>query len=63
MLKRLVLVGCNFDDLPPEVCGESYSRLRGEPFDENNVFSTYGIRLNDMPLSLEGLPEPVRLNF
>ena len=49
MLKRLVLVGCNFDELPPEVCGESYSRLRGEPFDEKNVFSTHGIQLNDMP--------------
>jgi hypothetical protein len=23
--------------------------LRGEPFDEKNVFSTHGIQLNDMP--------------
>ncbi len=38
-------------------------RLRGETFDEKNVFSTHGIQLTDMPLSLEGFPEPVRLNF
>ena len=28
-------------------------RLRGETFDEKNVFSTHGIQLTDMPLSLE----------
>jgi internalin A len=38
-------------------------RLRGELFDEKNVFSTHGIQLTDMPLSLEGFPEPVRLNL
>ena len=35
----------------------------GEPFDEKNVFSTHGIQRNDMPFSLEGFSEPVRLNF